>query len=93
MYAYATGEAKKFAHRAVSSSVRFVCVTALVLAVSVLGAEAKKKPNPPEEPILDPANGEPLTLVISLKDQKMDVYRGATHRDHQSLNRHLRLSH
>jgi hypothetical protein len=54
VYAYATGEAKKFAHRAVSSSVRFVCVTALALAVSIVGAEAKKKPNPVEEPILDP---------------------------------------
>ena len=78
MYAYETGEAKTFAHRAVSASVRFVCVTALALGVSVLGAEAKKKPNPVEEPILDPGNGAPLTLVISLKDQEMDVYRGAT---------------
>jgi hypothetical protein len=49
---------------------------ALALAVSVLGAEAKKKSNPVEEPILDPGNGEPLTLVVSLKDQKMEVYRG-----------------
>ena len=78
VYAYETGEAKTFAHRAVSASVRFVCVTTLALGVSVLGAEAKKKPNPVEEPILDTANGEPLTLVISLKEQKMDVYRGAT---------------
>ena len=72
------GEAKTFAHRAVSASVRFFCVTALALGVSVLGAEAKKKLNPIEEPILDPDNGEPLTLVISLKDQKMDFYRGVT---------------
>ena len=78
MYAYETGEAKTFAHRVVSASVRFVCVTALALGVSVLGAEAKKKLNPIEEPILDPDNGEPLTLVVSLKDQKMDVYRGVT---------------
>src|SRR6185437_1848345 len=78
VYAYETGEAKTFAHRAVSASVRFVCVTALALGVSVIGAEAKKKPNPVEEPILDPGNGAPLTLVISLKDQEMDVYRGAT---------------
>ena len=78
MYAYETGEAKTFAHRAVSASVRFVCVTALALGVSVIGAEAKKKPNPVEEPILDLGNGAPLTLVISLKDQEMDVYRGAT---------------
>jgi hypothetical protein len=69
VYAYETGEAKTFAHRAVSASVRFVCVTALALGVSVLGAEAKKKPNPVEEPILDPGNGAPLTLVISLKDR------------------------
>src|SRR5262245_7081860 len=78
VYAYQTGDAKTFAHRAASTSVRFLCVTDLALAVSVLGAEAKKKSNPVEEPILDPGNGEPLTLVVSLKDQKMDVYRGVT---------------
>ena len=78
MYAYETGEARRLAHGAVLASGRFVCVTALALAVSSVGAEAKKKSNPVEEQILDPANGEPLTLVISLKDQKMDVYRGAT---------------
>ena len=78
MYAYETGEARRLAHGAVLASGRFVCVTALALAVSSVGAEAKKKSNPVEEQILDPANGEPLTLVISLKDQKMDVYRGVT---------------
>jgi peptidoglycan hydrolase-like protein with peptidoglycan-binding domain len=78
VYAYETGEARRLAHGAVLASGRFVCVTALALAVSSVGAEAKKKSNPVEEQILDPANGEPLTLVISLKDQKMDVYRGVT---------------
>src|SRR5262245_2634841 len=78
VYAYETGEANRLARRAVLASARLVCVTALALAVSVLGAEAKKKSNPVEEPILDPGNGEPLTLVVSLKDQKMDVYRGVT---------------
>src|SRR5262245_7949682 len=78
VYAYQTGDAKTFAHRAASTSVRCLCVIALALGVSVLGAEAKKKSNPVEQPILDPDNGEPLTLVVSLKDQKMDVYRGIT---------------
>jgi hypothetical protein len=72
------GGAEKFAHQAVLALVRLLYVIALALVVSIVGAEAKKNSNPVEKPILDPANGEPLSLIVSLKDQKMEVYRGIT---------------
>src|SRR6516165_5933523 len=75
VFEYDRGDAGKFAHQAVSVLVRLLCVIALALGVSIVGAEAKK---PLEERILDPGDGGPLTLVVSLKDQKMDVYRGVT---------------
>src|SRR5262249_32443544 len=78
VFEYERGDAGKFAHEAVLASVRVLCVIVLALGVSIVGAEAKKKSNPLEKPILDPANGEPLSLVVSLKDQKMEVYRGIT---------------
>ena len=78
VFEYEGGDTGKFAHQAVLALLRLLCVIALALGVSIVGAEAKKKSNPLEKPILDPANGEPLSLVVSLKDQKMDVYRGIT---------------
>src|SRR5262245_58266975 len=78
VFEYDRGDAGKFAHQATSASVRVFCVAALVLVISIIGAEAKKKPDPVEQPILDLRDGEPLTLVISLTDQKMDIYRGIT---------------
>ena len=78
MFEYDRGDAGKFAHQATSASVRVFCVAALALVISIIGAEAKKKPDPVEQPILDSRDGEPLTLVISLSDQKMDIYRGIT---------------
>jgi hypothetical protein len=59
-----------------------VGVMALALAVGVaLPAEAKKRQssqNSAEEPIGDPANGEPMTLVVSLGNQRVDIYRGTS---------------
>src|SRR5215470_13886424 len=78
VFEYEGGDAGKFAHQAVLALLRLLCVIVLALGVSIVGAEAKKKSNPLEKPILDPANGEPLSLVVSLKDQKMEVYRGIT---------------
>ena len=55
-----------------------------VLAAAVgtsLPAEAQKRKNPakPAEVALpDPADGEPMTLVVSLGQQKVDIYRGLT---------------
>ena len=59
-----------------------VGVMALAIAVGVaLPAEAKKRQSsqkPAEEPIADPANGEPMTLVVSLGNQRVDIYRGTS---------------
>jgi peptidoglycan hydrolase-like protein with peptidoglycan-binding domain len=55
-----------------------------VLAAAVgasLPAEAGKRKNaakPAEAALPDPADGEPMTLVVSLSQQKVDVYRGLT---------------
>jgi peptidoglycan hydrolase-like protein with peptidoglycan-binding domain len=55
---------------------------ALAIAVgAALPAEAKKRQTtqkPAEEPIADPANGEPMTLVVSLGNQRVDIYRGTS---------------
>ena len=66
-----------------TSSTFFTVVGVMALAVAVgvaLPAEAKKRQaqKPAEEPIADPANGEPMILVVSLGSQKVDVYRGMT---------------
>ena len=56
-------------------------VAALVLATgAILPAEAKKKTpaKPTEEPLPDPANGEPMTIIVSLSNQKAEIYRGTT---------------
>ena len=50
------------------------------MAVVVPPAEAKKNVKQPEkkwaEVMPDPDNGEPLTLIVSLRDQQLDIYRG-----------------
>jgi peptidoglycan hydrolase-like protein with peptidoglycan-binding domain len=74
-------EAITVAKRASSTFLTFLGVTALAVAVAVAPADAKKvKPDnkPAEETIADPANGEPMILVVSLGHQKVDVYRGTT---------------
>lgn len=67
-----------------TSSTFFTVVGVMALAIAVgvaLPAEAKKRQSsqkPAEEPIADPTNGEPMTLVVSLGNQKVDIYRGTT---------------
>src|SRR4029450_817270 len=70
-----------------AESARSVCAlcfgwAAVALAVAAAPAEAEKKRNPAEksveESIPDPANGEPLTLVIALNEQAIDIYRGTS---------------
>src|SRR5262249_2298474 len=78
VFEYDRGDAGKFAHQANSASVRGFFVAARALVITIVCAEAKKKPDPVEQPIRDSRDGEPLTLVISLRDQKMDIYRGIT---------------
>jgi peptidoglycan hydrolase-like protein with peptidoglycan-binding domain len=67
-----------------TSSTFFTVVGVMALAIAVgaaLPAEAKKRQStqkPAEEPIADLANGEPMTLVVSLGNQRVDIYRGTT---------------
>jgi len=62
--------------------IRGFAVLAAVTAVGfALPAEAKKDKRdakPVEEAIPDPTNGEPMTLIVSLSAQKVDIYRGTT---------------
>jgi hypothetical protein len=79
VYEYGRGGAQKLAHEAASVIATYIGVAALVIAVS-LPAEAKNKAKSPitEVTLPDPANGEPMTLMISLRDQRLDVYRGTS---------------
>ena len=57
-------------------------IAALIMAVAAAPAEARKKSRsakPVEAALPDPTNGEPMTLVVSLSRQTVDVYRGTTH--------------
>jgi peptidoglycan hydrolase-like protein with peptidoglycan-binding domain len=58
-------------------------VAALAVATVALPADAQSKRKSAakqvEDPIPDPANGQPMTLVVSLNQQKIDIYRGTTH--------------
>jgi peptidoglycan hydrolase-like protein with peptidoglycan-binding domain len=79
---YEQGEAGKFAYRAALAFALWFGVAAVVLSAAAAPAEADKKRNPAEksgeESIPDPANGEPLTLVIALNHQTIDIYRGTS---------------
>lgn len=70
------------AKRTSSTFLTLLGVAALAVAVGVsLPAEAKKRKNADkqvEAAIPDPADGEPMILVVSLSQQKLDVYRGMT---------------
>jgi hypothetical protein len=66
-----------------------------VLAAAVgtsLPAEAQKRktPKPAEVALPDPADGEPMTLVVSLGQQKVDVYRGLTRVTSSSVSTGMR---
>ncbi|MCJ7788043.1 MAG: L,D-transpeptidase family protein, partial [Methyloceanibacter sp.] len=58
-------------------------IAALAVATAALPADARSKRKSAakqlENPIPDPANGQPMTLVVSLNQQKIDIYRGTTH--------------
>jgi peptidoglycan hydrolase-like protein with peptidoglycan-binding domain len=56
-------------------------VGALAVAIAAAPADAKKRKSDEakqEEGIADVENGQPMVLVVSLKQQKVDVYRGTT---------------
>ncbi len=53
-------------------------VAALGIAIAAAPAEAKKQKAPAETGIADIDSGDPLFLVVSTGQQKVDVYRGTT---------------
>lgn len=62
-----------------SCSPMWLGLLAVMVGVAVTPIEAKNKPKTAATPpITDIANGQPLTIVISLNAQKVDVYRGTT---------------
>jgi hypothetical protein len=77
---YERGEARKFAQSVALTFSRCFAVAVLLSAVATLPAEAKKNyeldAKPSEETIPDPKDGQPMTFIISLRDQKIDIYRG-----------------
>ena len=78
MYEYDRGEA--LPQRVALAFMTGLGITSLLVALAA-PAEAKKNAKQPEkfaEVITDPDNGEPLTLVVSLRDQQLDIYRGIT---------------
>lgn len=76
------GKAARTAGGTSSKLLALLGVAALAAAVSTaLPAEAGKRKTaakPVEAALPDPADGEPMTLVVSLSQQKVDVYRGLT---------------
>ena len=69
------------APRAIRISALWLGVAALTLAVAALPAEAgrKQKPaKPPDEPIVQVDNKQPMIVVVPIGQQKVDVYRGTT---------------
>lgn len=65
--------------RKVSSPIAtLVGVAALALAVGIVMPAEAKKTKPSEEPLPDPADGEPMTIIVSLNQQRAEVYRGTT---------------
>ena len=78
MYEYDKGEA--LPQRVALAFMTGLGIASLLVALAA-PAEAKKNAKQPEklaEVITDPDNGEPLTLVVSLRDQQLDIYRGLT---------------
>ena len=69
------------APRAIRISALWLGVAALALAVAALPAEASKKQKPakaPDESIVNVDNKQPMIVVVSIGQQKVDVYRGTS---------------
>jgi lipoprotein-anchoring transpeptidase ErfK/SrfK/peptidoglycan hydrolase-like protein with peptidoglycan-binding domain len=76
-----SGRATNVAKWASTTFLTWLGVGALAVAIAAAPADAKKrKPNEgkPEEGIADIDTSQPMVLVVSLRQQKLDVYRGTT---------------
>lgn len=83
LYNLINGEAVRLAKKALFTSTLWFGAAAFAVTVATLPADAQAKRKSAakqvEDPIPDPANGQPMTLIISLNQQKLDIYRGTTH--------------
>ena len=66
----------EIARRVARSSAAWLAIAALAFAVTASPAEAGKKQKKAQPEVTDVDNGEPMTLVVSTGQQKIDVYRG-----------------
>ena len=75
-----SGRATHVAKWASTTFLTWLGVGALAVAIAAAPADAKKrKPEAqPEEGIADIDTSQPMVLVVSLRQQKLDVYRGMT---------------
>jgi peptidoglycan hydrolase-like protein with peptidoglycan-binding domain len=77
---YEYDKCEALAQRAAWGGTTGLGVAVLLMAVVASPADAKKNAKQPEkkwtEVMPDPGNGEPLTLIVSLRDQQLDIYRG-----------------
>jgi L,D-transpeptidase catalytic domain/Putative peptidoglycan binding domain len=66
----------EIAKMVVRGSATSLAIAALAFAVATVPAEAGKKQKKAAPEVSDLNNGEPMTLVVSIGSQKVDVYRG-----------------
>jgi len=66
------------AGRVVRGFAALAAVTAIGFALPAEAKKDKRDANPAESGIPDIHNGEPMTLIVSLSAQKVDIYRGTT---------------
>src|SRR6478672_5817882 len=73
-------KAIEVATKATRVSASWLGVAVLTLVVAAHPAEAGKKPKtaPPAEPVVEFDKHEPMIVVVSVGQQKIDVYRGTT---------------
>jgi lipoprotein-anchoring transpeptidase ErfK/SrfK/peptidoglycan hydrolase-like protein with peptidoglycan-binding domain len=75
------GRATNVAKWASTTFLTWLGVGALAVAIAAAPADAKKRKQDgtaPDDGIADVDKSEPMVLVVSLKQQKVDVYRGTT---------------
>ena len=74
-------QAARFAKRTTATLAATLGVAALVFAVAASPADAKKRkaaPKPAEPTVPEVEAGEPMTLIVSLREQRVDIYRGTS---------------
>lgn len=73
-----SGRATSLARWATTTFLTTLGIAALSVAIAAAPAEAKKPKAPADTGIADIDSGDPLFLVVSTGQQKVDVYRGTT---------------